>query len=155
MTRYFGVGSVNLFDESSAHALIQFANDFPWHSIEDFDQDFIDNGRLFILKLGYFTYIRSRYLSLRCKDQYIVESYSPHRFSRRFGFHQDILGDLKKEIHINSLMDLYQFYRFFIHHNTNSKVLISAFSTNFGNRLKHSYRECWGIIYRDDFTKGT
>ena len=83
MTRYFGVGSVNLFDESSAHALIQFANDFPWHSIEDFDQDFIDNGRLFILKLGYFTYIRSRY------------------------------------------------------------------------RLKHSYRECWGIIYRDDFTRGT
>ena len=43
MTRYFGVGSVNLFDESSARALIQFANDFPWHSIEDFDQDFIDN----------------------------------------------------------------------------------------------------------------
>ena len=43
MTRYFGVGSVNLFDESSARALIQFANDFPWHGIEDFDQDFIDN----------------------------------------------------------------------------------------------------------------
>ena len=43
MTRYFGVGSANLFDESSARALIQFANDFPCHSIEDFDQDFIDN----------------------------------------------------------------------------------------------------------------
>ena len=90
MTRYFRVGSVNFFDESSARAHIQFANDFPQHSIEDFDQDFIGNGRLSILKLGYFTYIHSGYLSLCCKDQYIVESYSPHRFSRCFGFHRDI-----------------------------------------------------------------
>lgn len=52
-----------------------FAHDFPWHGIEDFDRDFIDNGHLSILKLGYFTYIRFGYLSLCCKDQYIVESY--------------------------------------------------------------------------------
>ncbi|KAL2927153.1 UDP-N-acetylglucosamine 1-carboxyvinyltransferase [Bienertia sinuspersici] len=34
--------------------------------------------------------MRSYYLTLRYENNYIAKSYSPHRFSRQFGFHQDV-----------------------------------------------------------------
>ena len=99
--------------------------------------------------------LRSGYLSLRCEDQHIVEAYSLHRFSQRFGFHQDIPSDLKEEIHTGSLKDLCQFYQSFTHCNTDSKVLILAFATDFGSRVRHSYKQWWEGICGNDFTKGT
>ena len=98
--------------------------------------------------------LRSGYLSLWCEDQHIVEAYSPLRFSQRFGFHQDNPSDLKEEIHTSSLKDLYQFYQSFTYCNTDSKVLISAFAIDFGSRVKHSYKQWWEGVCRDDFTKG-
>ena len=95
------------------------------------------------------------YLSLRCEDQHIVEPYSPHRFSRRFGFHQDIPSDLKEEIHIGSLKDLCQFYQSVTRCNTDSKVLISAFAIDFGSQVKHSYKQWWEGVCGNDFTNGT
>ena len=99
--------------------------------------------------------LHSGYLSLRCEDQNIVEAYSPHRFSRRFGFHQNIPSDLKEEIHTRSLKDLCQFYQSFTCCNTDSKVLISAFETDFGSRVRHSYKQWWEGVCRDDFTRRT
>ena len=64
-----------------------------------------------------------------------MEAYSPHRFNRCFGFHQDIPSDLNEEIHTGSLKDLNQFYQSFTHCNTDSKVPISAFATDFGSRV--------------------
>ena len=98
--------------------------------------------------------LRLGYLSLRCEDQHIVEAYSPHRFSRRFGFHQDIQSDLKEEIHTGSLKDLYQFYQSFTCYNTDSKVLILAFTADFGSRVRHSYKQWWQGDCWNDFTKG-
>ena len=99
--------------------------------------------------------LRSGYLSLRCEDQHIVEAYSLHRFSWRFGFHQDIPSDLKEEIHTGSLKDLYQFYQSFTRCNTDSKVLILAFATNFGSQVRHSYKQWWEGVCGNDFTKRT
>ena len=94
-------------------------------------------------------------MSLRCEDQHIVEAYSPHRFSRRFGFYQDIPGDLKEEIHTGSLKDLCQFYQSFTCCNTDSKIFIPAFATDFGSRVRHSYKQWWERVCGNDFTKGT
>ena len=99
--------------------------------------------------------LRSGYLSLRCEEQHTIEAYSPHRFSRRFGFHQAIPSDLKEEIHTGSLKDLHQFYQSFTRCNTDSTVLIPAFATDFGSRVKHSYKQWWEGVCGNDFTKGT
>nr|POE55252.1 hypothetical protein CFP56_02249 [Quercus suber] len=99
--------------------------------------------------------LRSGYLLLRCEDQHTIEAYSPHRFSRRFGFHQDIPSDLKEEICTGSLKDLHQFYQSFTSYNTDSKVLIPAFATDFRSRVRHSYKQWWEGVCGNDFTKGT
>ncbi|KAK7852915.1 hypothetical protein CFP56_037429 [Quercus suber] len=36
-----------------------------------------------------------------------------------------------------------------------SKVLILAFATNFGSRVRHSYKQWWEGVCGNDFTKGT
>ena len=109
MTKYSGVGYASPFNEFSARKHIRIAINFLWHRTafkKSYDHTFIDNDHLSIQKFEYFMSLRSGYLSLRCEDQHIVETYSPHRFSRRFGFHQDIPSDLKEEIHTGSLKDL-------------------------------------------------
>uniref|UniRef100_A0A7N2RBY1 Aminotransferase-like plant mobile domain-containing protein n=2 Tax=Quercus lobata TaxID=97700 RepID=A0A7N2RBY1_QUELO len=158
MTKYSSVGYASPFNEFSARKHIRNATNFLWHRTafkKNYNQTFIDNDRLSIQKFDYFMSLRSGYLSLRCEDQHIVEPYSPHRFSRRFGFHQDIPGDLKEEIHTGSLKDLCQFYQSFTRCNTDSKVLISAFATDFGSRVRHSYKQWWERVCGNDFTKGT
>ena len=157
MTKYSGVGYVSPFNEFSARKHIRTATNFLWHWIafkKSYDQTFINNDHLSIQKFDYFMSRCSGYLSLRCEDQHIVEAYSPHRFSRRFGFHQDIPSDLKEEIHTGSLKDLYQFYQSFTCCNTNSKVLILAFTTNFGSWVRHSHRQWWEGVRGNDFTQG-
>nr|POF06367.1 hypothetical protein CFP56_59430 [Quercus suber] len=144
MTKYSGVGYAFPFSEFSAQKHIRAATDFLWHRTtfkKSYDQIFIDNDHLSIQKFDYFMSLRSGYLSLRCEDQHTIEAYSPHRFSRRFGFHQDIPSDLKEEIRTGSLKDLHQFYQSFTRCNTDSKVLIPAFATNFGSRVRHSYKQ--------------
>ncbi|KAL0461137.1 UNVERIFIED_CONTAM: hypothetical protein Slati_0001300 [Sesamum latifolium] len=53
-----------------------------------------------------FVDLRSIYLTLRIGGDSIVEAYSPHCFSRQFGFCQDVPGSLKKEILTCSLKEL-------------------------------------------------
>nr|POE50480.1 hypothetical protein CFP56_58458 [Quercus suber] len=158
MTKYSGVGYATPFSEFSARKHIRTANDFLWHETsfkKSYDQTFIDNDHLSIQKFDYFMSLCSRYLSLRCEDQHTIEAYSPHRFSRRFGFHQGIPSDLKEEIRTGSLKDLHQFYQSFTRCNTDSKVLIPSFATNFGSRVKHSYKKWREGVCGNDFTKGT
>ena len=95
------------------------------------------------------------YLSLRCEDHCVVEPHSPHRFSRRFGFYQNIPGDLKKSIQTGTLKELYQHYQSITRSNTSSIVLIPSSSVDFEKRVTHSNTDCWKNIYKDDFTKGT
>uniref|UniRef100_A0A7N2MVQ0 Aminotransferase-like plant mobile domain-containing protein n=1 Tax=Quercus lobata TaxID=97700 RepID=A0A7N2MVQ0_QUELO len=101
MTRYSGVSYEVPFEEVSARDRIRSGKDFFWHGTSfrsDLDLTFEDNGGLSVLRLGYFMSLCFGYLSLRCEDHCVVESYSPHRFSRRFGFYQNIPSDLKKRI---------------------------------------------------------
>ena len=146
MTRYFGVSYEAPFDKASTRDRIQSGKDFFWHGTSfrsDLDLTFEENGGLSVPRLGYFMSLHSRYLSLQCEDHCVVESYSPHRFSRRFGFYQNILGDLKKRIQTGTLKELYQYYQSFTHSNTSSIVLIPSSSTNFEKRVTGSYTDWW------------
>ena len=154
MTRYSRASYEAPFDEASARDRIRSSKDFFWHGTLfrlDLDLTFEDNGGLFVPRLGYFMSLHSGYLSLRCEDHCIVESYSPHQFSRRFGFYQNIPGDLKKRIQ----KELYQYYQSFTCSNTSSIVLIPSSSTDFEKRVTRSYTGWWKNICKDDFTKGT
>jgi hypothetical protein len=155
MVKYSGVGSAAVFDELSAREHIQSGKNFIWHGTTfktKYDKTFIDNESLSLLKLSYLISLRSGYLSLQCEDYHIVESYSPHRFSRRFGFYQEIPGDLKEQINTGSLEEMYQFYKSFTRYRTSSKVFVLARSTDFGSRVTQGHEEWWQKVCGDDFT---
>ena len=97
-TRYSGVSYEVPFTEASVRDCIRSGKDFFRHGTSfrfDLDLTFEDNGGLPITRLGYFMSLCFGYLSLRCEDHCVVESYSPHRFSIRFGFYQNIPSYLK------------------------------------------------------------
>ena len=158
MVKYSRVGSTAAFDELSAREHVRSSKNFIWHGTAfktKYDQTFIDNESLSLLKLSYLISLRSGYLSLRCEDYHTVESYSPHRFSRRFGFYQGIPGDLKERINTSSLEEMYQFYTSFTSYQTSSKVFVPTCSTDFGSQVTHGHEEWWQKVCGDDFTEGT
>ena len=146
MEKYSRVGFVAIFDELSTRESVQSGKNFFWHGTAfktEYDLTFIDNESLSLSKLSYIISLHSGYLSLRCEDYHIVESYSPHRFSRRFGFYQDIPSDLKERINTGFLEEMYQFYISFTHYQTSSKVFVLACSTDFRIQVTHGYEEWW------------
>ncbi|KAH0707678.1 hypothetical protein KY285_010480 [Solanum tuberosum] len=58
------------------------------------DLHLTDNGKLSNSWNEYIISLRSGYVTLRHDSNFIMESYSPIRFSRKFGFCQDVPGDL-------------------------------------------------------------
>ncbi|MCD7459579.1 hypothetical protein HAX54_041348 [Datura stramonium] len=63
--------------------------------LNNFDPyDYIDSNDALDLELNYFMSIHFGYLSLRNGNSIIIEPYSPHRFSRQFGFYQRIPSSL-------------------------------------------------------------
>ncbi|KDP36670.1 hypothetical protein JCGZ_07888 [Jatropha curcas] len=57
-------------------------------------KDFLleDNGKLSLYQVEHFINLRSSFLTLRYKNQYIIQSYSPHRFSGQLGYYQNLPG---------------------------------------------------------------
>jgi hypothetical protein len=158
IVKYFGVSCAAVFDELSTRERVRLGKKFFWHGTAfkmEYDHTFINNEDLSISKLFYFIILHSRYLSFRCEDYHIVQSYSPHRFSRHFGFYQDIPGDLKEQINTCSLEEMYQLYQSLTRCKTSSKVFVPVYSTNFGSRVTHGHEKWWQKVYGDDFTKGT
>ena len=144
IVKYSRVSCAAVFDELSTCERVRLGKKLFWHGTAfkmEYDHTFIDNEDLSISKLFYFIILRSRYLSLRCKDYHIVQSYSPHRFSRRFGFYQDIPGDLKERINTCSLEEMYQLYQSLTRCKTSSKVFVPVYSTDFGSWVTHGHEK--------------
>ncbi|KAL3519896.1 hypothetical protein ACH5RR_018045 [Cinchona calisaya] len=127
MGKFSGSSSVISFVEISAREHIMRRTNFAWHSTSfAFKKQhiFSDDHSLSSFKFNYFMNLRSSYLSLRCEDLYVVEIYSPHRFSRQFGFYQDLLGEHSEELPASVLERMYQLYSSCTRVGTKSKVSV-------------------------------
>ena len=70
-----------------------------------------DNDCALELESSYFMSIHFNYIPLRYKYSFIIEPYSPHRFSRQFRFYQNIPGIMKNDICSASLDNGLTFWR--------------------------------------------
>lgn len=103
---YSGKGGARFFDKSDARKCIHRGENVDWTSTaldKTYTYFYVDNDNAPELELRYFMSIRFNYLPLRCKNSFIIESYSPHRFSRQFGFYQNISSIMKHDIRSTSL----------------------------------------------------
>nr|POE44581.1 hypothetical protein CFP56_77948 [Quercus suber] len=142
-------GGARYYDEYEARRLIQ-GNRMLWGAnllFKNANETFEDSGNLSRTSLAHFISIRSFYLSMRQNDHFIIEPYSPCRFSRQFGLCQSIVGGIKKDIRHASLDEVLELWR----SCTKSKTMAQAFFPAPPSNLKHhttqSYGRWWNSMH--------
>ncbi|KAG5596076.1 hypothetical protein H5410_037308 [Solanum commersonii] len=71
------------------------------------------------------------------------EPYSPHRFSRQFGYCQDVPGALIKHHYDGSLLVLVQLWNSCVHLGSSSKIIIPMRPSNKGSLMTCEYSDWW------------
>ncbi|KAG5586111.1 hypothetical protein H5410_046545 [Solanum commersonii] len=80
--------------------------------------------------------LRSSFVTLRLDDELIVEPYSPHRFSRQFGYCLDVPGALIEQDYDGSLLALVQLWDSCVHLGSSLKIIIPMRPSNKGGSKK-------------------
>ncbi|KAL2931549.1 Hexon-interlacing protein [Bienertia sinuspersici] len=151
MIAFHGTSNVKKLTSAEAKAFVRSGKDINWigNSTHDTsDRKLIDDG-LSRLDIDFLLSIRSCYLTLRYDDEYVVEPYSPHRFSRQFGFCQNIPGELKPYSQKISLQYLWSLFQTSIRVGTKSSFLIPAGGMNIGicSRVTAPFKLWWSTSY--------
>ncbi|XP_060180341.1 uncharacterized protein LOC132610099 [Lycium barbarum] len=87
--------------------------------------------------------VRFGYLSLRDGNSVIIEPYSPHRFSRQFGFYQKIPGALANDYRSASLAEGLQFWRICVLSRSMSCATFPPITPNVKKLFADDYRTWW------------
>nr|GLL27176.1 uncharacterized protein LOC105951073 [Ipomoea trifida] len=124
---YFGEGGARPYGQAEARRKIFKADSVKWACtgrrltkylifIDDGKDDHTEDDEYFIC-------LRSNFLILRWANSCIAEPYTPHRFSRQFGYYQDgspdILGRDEREV---TLAEGFQRWRHFTLRGSGSRV---------------------------------
>ncbi|KAH0722656.1 hypothetical protein KY290_005312 [Solanum tuberosum] len=87
--------------------------------------------------------LRLHHLAMLHDSNFIVESYSPIRFSRQFGFCQDVPGDLVERPYDGTLLTLVQLWNSSFRLNTFSKVMIQMCPLEGAPLMTREYVDWW------------
>nr|XP_016483859.1 PREDICTED: uncharacterized protein LOC107804474 [Nicotiana tabacum]XP_016483861.1 PREDICTED: uncharacterized protein LOC107804474 [Nicotiana tabacum] len=148
MAKYFNLSDARrLFQRDDARQLHHLA------LLRGKELHFTDNGKLSDSFSEFFISLRSSYLTLRHDDTFIVESYSPHRFSRQFGFCQDIPGDLMEQPYDGTLQALVQLWDSSTRLGTFSKFIVPVHPINDVPLVTREYIDWWPIHRLDPSKK--
>ncbi|KAH0693355.1 hypothetical protein KY285_020452 [Solanum tuberosum] len=126
-----------LFQQDDARRLHHLA------MLQGRDLHLTDNGKLSNSWNEYIISLRSGYVTLRHDSNFIVESYSPIRFSRQFGFCQDVPGDLVEHPYDGTLLTLVQLWNSSFRFNTFSKVMIPTCPLEGAPLMTREYVDWW------------
>nr|POE85837.1 hypothetical protein CFP56_07174 [Quercus suber] len=149
MVRFSGAGGARYYDEYEARRLIQ-GNRMLWGAnllVKNANETFEDSGNLSRTSLVYFISIQSSYLSMRQNDHFIIEPYSPCRFSRQFGLCQSIVGGIKKDIRHASLDEFLELWRSCTKSKTMSQAFFPAPPSNLKHHTTQSYGRWWNSMH--------
>nr|GLL37780.1 uncharacterized protein LOC105964676 [Ipomoea trifida] len=132
MITYSGEGGARPYGQAEARRKIFKADGVKWACTGrrlTKDLSFIDDGKDDHTEDDeYFMCLRSNFLILRWANSCIVEPYTPHRFSRQFGYYQDgspgILGRDEREV---TLAEGFQRWRHFTLRGSGSRGLVPTY----------------------------
>ncbi|KAM1264728.1 hypothetical protein ACFX2J_034502 [Malus domestica] len=91
--------------------------------------------------------LRSGFVSLRQEDRCIVQPYSPHRFSRQFGFVQNLPGKLKEKNQSASLQAVYMHWKSCTRACTNVVITLPTKDEFKSNPVTRVYARWWSKVY--------
>ncbi|XP_070014403.1 uncharacterized protein [Nicotiana sylvestris] len=146
--KYFNLSDARrLFQRDDARQLYHLA------LLRGKELHFTENGKLSDSFSEFFISLRSSYLTLRHDATFIVESYNPHRFSRQFGFCQDIPGDLMEQPYDGTLQALVQLWDSSTRLGTSLKFIVPLRPLNDVTLMTREYIDWWPIHRLDPSKK--
>ncbi|KAM0978606.1 hypothetical protein FF1_014548 [Malus domestica] len=153
MTKYSGVLSAKSLDDLQARALFKSCEDLrmdPLARVGSVRRGIVDNSHLRFSDLSYLISIRSGFVSLRQEDRCIIQSYSPHRFSRQFGFVQSEPGKLKERNPSVSLQAVYMHWESCTRSCTNAVITLPANDEFRSNPVTRVYARWWSKTHYEN-----
>ncbi|XP_024186999.1 uncharacterized protein LOC112191809 [Rosa chinensis] len=99
--------------------------------------------------------LRYGYLYLRQDNRRVIQPYSPHRFSRQFGYVPDIPGSLKNDIRTSVLALIYKHWDSCTRMNTKCMVTLPIQSAITEYMVTRDYVDWWSKVYRSTPVKAT
>ncbi|KAG5521474.1 hypothetical protein RHGRI_033887 [Rhododendron griersonianum] len=157
MIRYGGERVAKQLDEAEALDLFRKCDDLVdrFAQREGKSKELVDDGQLSDWEMEYLISIRSGYLTLRSGSTKVIEPYSPHRFSRQFGFTQDVPGRLNVNIRICSLKNIVKHFESLVREKSQSKLRLPNRVDRRAIPITKAYLEWWSHIYGDYFRSST
>ncbi|KAG8367693.1 hypothetical protein BUALT_Bualt16G0099600 [Buddleja alternifolia] len=157
MVKYAGEGMANYFDLEDARILFHKVNPSTIRILLSHQKEqisLIDGSNLSSQYKDLFVSLRSAYLTFRHGREHIVESYSPHRFSRQYNFCQDIPGLLQNEILTCDLKELVQLWRSCTLLSTSSRLNLPG-NTSSPPLVTKEYADWWAKCWKASLAKST
>ncbi|PIN13728.1 hypothetical protein CDL12_13650 [Handroanthus impetiginosus] len=154
MTQFSGEGGVRYFDPKKARKRIHKGDYAHWtYNMITKKQNllFVDDGKAKELEQDYFIAIRSNYLTLRQGEHFVIESYSPHRFSHQFRYYKEVPGVLKHDFRQVNLEDGLRYWRLCTLSKSMSKVWFPNMPPNVKKFSSENYKQWWANIHGDYF----
>ena len=153
MTKHSGVLSSKSLDDSQAQALFRSCEGLKMDylaRVGSVRRGIMDDSHLRFSDLSYLVSLRSGYVSLRQEDRCIVQPYSPHRFSRQFGFVQHVPGKLKEKNQLDSLQAVYMHWESCTRACTNASVTLPAKDEFKSSPVTRAYVSWWSKVYYEN-----
>ncbi|KAL2937522.1 Huntingtin-interacting protein 1-related protein [Bienertia sinuspersici] len=151
MIAFHGAGNVKKLTSAEAKVFICSGQDINWIGNcmrNPKDRLLIDDSTL-RQDVEFLLSIRSCFLTLRYDNDHVVEPYSPHRFSRQFGFCQNIPGALKPDSEEPSLQYLWSLFQTSTQVGTKSSFIIPTTGMNneIRSRTTAPFKLWWKTSY--------
>ncbi|KAJ8440281.1 hypothetical protein Cgig2_031595 [Carnegiea gigantea] len=148
MAKFSGLGRAKSFQLEEAQELIGSGRGFRWHSsiINRLKETLMDDGKLSRADFAYFVSIHLSFVSYHCEDNLIMEHYCPDRFSRYFGFYQDVPDDLDFD-NLPDSETMLCYHHMLTRYGTGSHVLLPGRCHLLERNTTHAFREWWFKIF--------
>lgn len=150
MVVYSGEGCAKYYDPKEARKRIHKGEQACWTCnvvTRGNDILYVDNDDPGDLERDHFTAIRSSYLTLRRGDYFDIEPYSPHRFSRQFGFCQEVPGSIDHDVRRCSLGDGLRYWRLCLLSRSMAKVRFPHNATFARRFFSSAYKKWWALTH--------
>ncbi|CAM8906988.1 unnamed protein product [Rhodiola kirilowii] len=154
MVQYSGSRSAKLFTDVEARNLIHDGSSFKASSLVLRGNRCgpVCDDKLDVLKFNYIISLRTAYLPLRSKDSFFLEPYHPTRFSRQFGFYQDIPGILPRDADDGFIpyATALKHFRLLLFKDSQTKLMLPGRSLNWGDMTTSSFKRWWAEVTVND-----
>jgi len=100
----------------------------------------MDDGKLSKADFAYFVSIRSGFVAYHCEDNLVMKHYCPDRFSRQFGFYQDVLANLDFD-NLPDLKTMLHYHHMLTRYGTGSQVLLPGGCNLLEKNTTRAFRE--------------